>query len=82
MELISNTVKVHKHGRMVLSTMEIGEAEWQKEKVFFIMLMEMYIQESSTKIEPTVLEYMFTLMVKSMRDSGKMICKMVQGKKN
>lgn len=67
---------------MVLNTMEIGDLEWLKEKVFFTMLMEMCILESFIKTEQMALESMFTPMAKSMRDSGRMICKMDQGKKN
>ena len=72
----------HKHGKMELSTPETGETVWLKEKEYSIMLTEMCTLESFTKIEQMDSEFMFTLMVKSMKDSGRTICKMVQAKKS
>ena len=75
-------VREHKLGKMEPSTPETGETEWLKEKEYSIMLMEMFTQESFTKIEQMDSEFMFTLMGKSMKDSGRTICKMVQAKKS
>ena len=74
--------KVRKLGKMELSTRVIGGMEWPKEKEFSIMLMVTYIPENFSKIEQTVLVFMFIKMDKSTKDFGKMICKMAQEKKN
>ena len=74
--------KVLKFGRMEQSTQVTGELAWLKEKEYSITLTEMSIQENSTKIELMASECMFILMVKSMKVSGKMICKMDQEKKS
>ena len=50
--------------------------------VHSIMQMEMYILENSTKIELMDMGYMFIQTAKSMKASGKMICKMAREKKN
>ena len=46
------------------------------------MPMEISTLVNSIKIELMVLEYMFIRMGRNMKGSGKVICKMVQGKKN
>ena len=74
--------KVRKFGRMERSTQVTGELAWLKEKEYSITLTEMSIQENSTKIELMASECMSILMVKSMKVSGKMICKMDQEKKS
>ena len=74
--------KVRKFGRMERNTQVTGELVWLKEKEYSITLTEMSIQENSTKIELMASECMSILMVKSMKVSGKMICKMDQEKKS
>jgi len=78
----SSMEKVLKLGRMEQSTLVTGEMVWLKEKVSSIMLTEMSTPENFTKIEQMALEFMFIQMAKSMKDSGKTICKMVQEKKS
>jgi hypothetical protein len=74
--------KVRKFGRMEQSTLVTGELAWLKEKEYSITLTEMSIQENFIKIELMASEFMFILMVKSMKVSGKMICKMDQEKRS
>jgi len=71
-----------KSGRMEQSIQETGETIWQREKAHSIMQMAMFTQVNSTRIEPMVLEHMFMLMVKNMKDSGSKICRMVLEKKS
>ena len=79
---MSNTVKELKTGKMEPSMLVIGEIIWLKETEHFTMLMVMYTLENSIKIEPMVMAYMYTPMVKNMKDFGKTIYKMEVVKKN
>ena len=69
-------------GRMEQNMKEIGEMEWQKDKVLFIMQTETFIQENFIKIKLMDLEFIFIKMDKNMRVFGKMINKKVQEEKN
>ena len=79
---ISNMEKAFKIGKMELNMKEIGEKEWLKAKVCFIMLMEMYIVESFIRTELMDLENMCIRMARSIKDSGRVTCKMDQERKN
>ena len=78
----SSMGKVLKIGMMVLNMMVIGEMEWQKVKVSFIMLMEIFIQVNFSKIELMDTVNMFIKMGRNIKDFGKTICKMDQVRKN
>jgi len=75
-------VKESKFGLMVQCTMVIGEMEWQKVKAISTTQMVTYTKENFTKIELMDLVFMCIKMDKLMKVFGKMICKMVQEKKN
>ena len=62
--------------------MVTGAMEWRKVKEIFTTQMVMFTQVNSIRIELMVSEFMFIKMGKLMKDSGEMICKMVQEKKN
>jgi DUF438 domain-containing protein len=74
--------KVPRIGKMEQNTLVTGEMVWLKEKVYSIMLMGMSTPVNFTKIEQMDSESMFIQMVKSMKDFGKMTCKMGQEKKS
>ena len=78
----SNMVEESKYGRMEQSMMVTGAMEWRKVKEIFTTQMVMFTQVNSIRIELMVSEFMFIKMGKLMKDSGEMICKMVQEKKN
>ena len=59
-----------------------GEMEWRRAKEISIMQTEMFIQENFTKTALMDLEFMFIKMVKLMKASGVMICRMAQARKN
>ena len=82
LKYILNMEKEHKIGMMEQNMKEIGVMEWQKEKVYFIMLMVIFIQENSIKIEQMDLVNMCIKMDKNTKDFGKMICKMVPVRKS
>jgi hypothetical protein len=69
-------------GRMGQNMREIGETVWLKDKEYSIILMEIFIQGNFYKIKQMDLEFIFIKMVKNMKDSGRMISKMVLEKKN
>ena len=62
--------------------MEIGEMEWLKVKVHFIMLMEMFIPVNSFKTELMDLGCMFIQTAKDTKGFGKTIIRMGLEKKN
>jgi len=69
-------VMENKLGQTEQNTKEIGEMEWLRARVHFTTLTVMSIPESSIKIEPTDLVPTFTRMGRSMKGTGRTICKM------
>ena len=61
---------------------EIGEMEWQKDKATSITQTAMCTQENFIKIELMGSEFTYIKTGRRMKDSGKMICKMVQERKS
>lgn len=74
--------RVCKYGSMVQNMMVTGEMEWRRAKEISIMQTEMFIQENFTRTAQMALEFMFIKMVKLMKASGVMICRMAQARKN
>lgn len=79
---LSNTGRVPRYGKMVLSMKVTGGTEWPKDKVISTMPTVMFIQESFTRIEPMDLGFMFTRTVKHMKAFGGTICRTVQVKRS
>ena len=56
----------------------IGEMEWQKVKEKFIILTEIYMKETSNRIDKMVMENTLILLDKNIKVCGKMTCKKVK----
>ena len=74
--------KAFRTGKMAPNMKEIGEMEWRKAKVYFIMLMVTFTVVNSTKIVLMDLVSMYIKMGRNIKDSGRMICKMDRVRKS
>lgn len=74
------TVKEYKYGLMEQNMKEIGWIIKLVERVNFIMLMEINIQENGLKIELMDMEFINKVMEQCMKEIGKMIYNMVKVK--
>ena len=73
---------VNKNGPMMPDTKAIGEMDKLKVKENFIIQTEIFMQETSIKIDQMVMENIFIVTVNNILVCGKMTCKKVKVQKS